>query len=192
MTSYAHLTTLKHALSIGDDNDDPTLQRSLDAATGWIDQHTGRTFGDAVTATKLFYPSDDGRLDVVDLLTVTTLKVDSRGDRSYATTLAATDYELLPPNETPKQQVRLWPTSSKSFGPGRLVQIAGTWGYGSVPAQVEQACLILATRYYKRHEAPFGILGQADLGQFERISKEDPDVISLLAPYTRTRAWVLV
>jgi hypothetical protein len=80
------------------------------------------------------------------------------------------------------------------------VQVVGKFGYvenGHPPTAVTLACMILANRYRGRKDAPFGILGATDLGQFERISKEDPDVISLLQPYiaatgSRGGSWVLV
>ena len=41
---YADVDTLKHALRLGDTDDDTSLQRTLDAATRWIDQRCGRRF----------------------------------------------------------------------------------------------------------------------------------------------------
>lgn len=197
MTSLVTLQVLKRAIDIEDGADDDNLQRALDAATSWITDYTGRTFDvDATDTTRLFYPNADGTVSVPDLVSITSLKTDTTGNRSYATTLAATDYELLPLDGPPYDTIRSWPQSSKSFAAGRQVQIVGKFGNepgGSVPAAVQQACLILATRFYKRREAPFGILQTVDLGQFTRISKEDPDVISLLAPYKVTGgAWVVV
>ena len=197
MTSYATLSDLKNYIGITDVASDAQLLRVLEAASQWIDQHTGRVFAlDAADTTRLFYPNADGTLAVPDLATVTSIKTDSRGDRTYATTLTTTDYELYPLDGPPYQSVRIWPTSSRSFADGRQVQIVGKFGYtvgGAAPYAVQQACVILAARYYKRAEAPFGILQTTDLGQYTRISKEDPDVISLLAPYRVTgSSWVVV
>lgn len=195
--SYATLVELKAAIDIADTADDTNLQRALDAATEWIDQHTGRVFTlDASDTTRVFYPGRDGVLTVPDLVTVTSIKTDTRGDRSFNTTLVAADYQLMPLDGPPYQSIRIWPQSSDSFAFDRQVQIVGKFGYtisGAAPIAVKQACLLLATRYFKRAEAPFGILQTVDLGQFTRISKEDPDVISLLEPYRITgSAWVAV
>jgi hypothetical protein len=197
MVSIASLHELKAWLEITDDDDDFKLQLALDSATDWITNHTGRTFVLA-EATRTYLADDLGQVEVVDLVTVTSVKTDTSGNRTFATTLSASDYELLPRNESRYQRIRIWPTSSQSFGQGRLVQVVGEFGYvenDRPPAAVKQACLILATRYFKRDDAPFGILSATDIGQFERLSKEDPDVISLLAPYRaagESAAWVMV
>ena len=192
--SYATLTEAKAALGISDTNDDTHLQRVLDAATKWIESPygAGRVFGTAATATKYLYPSEDGTLDVTDLVTITTIKTDTKGDRTYGTTLASTEYELLPYNETQKQRVRIWPQSSKSFNGARLVEIVGTWGYASaenadgVPNAIKEACLHLAVRWFKKfREAPFGVLAQPELGAFTTIVHRDPALRELIAAYRR-------
>jgi hypothetical protein len=196
--SLASLAELKQFGGITSDDRDVDLERALDAATEHIHQHCGRTFvKDAADVTKLFYPTVEGMIDVVDLISVTTVKVDSRGDRSYATTLATTEYELLPYNGERYEQIRVWPTSSKTMGPGRLVQVVGRFGYvdelGRPPADVVQACLMLANRYRNRPSNPFGILQSPDLGQYTRISKMDPDVETLLEPYRLAgTSWVMI
>ena len=93
-------------------------------------------------------------------------------------------------------QIRIWPTSSTTFGPGRLVQIVGDFGYvvdGLPPDEVRLASLILASRWWKRHEMPMTRLVIPDMGSMEAVSKDDPDVNMLLSQYARTGAsWVLV
>ena len=197
MTAYCSLSDLKAYMSISDSASDAPLQRTLDAASRWIDQHTGRVFSlDATDTTRLFYPGRDGMLTVPDLVSIASIKTDTTGNRTYGTTLTTSDYQVMPLDGPPYQSIRIWPQSSDSFAYDRQVQIIGKFGYtvgGAAPAEVQQANLILATRLFKRAEAPFGILQTIDLGQFTRISKEDPDVISLLAPYRVTSgAWVAV
>lgn len=179
--------------------DDAKLQRCLDAATRVIEQAAGRKFElDSTDQTYYVYANAQGEIELADIVSITTLKIDTNGDRTYATTLAATDYELLPYNEARKQRIRIWPTSSRSFTAGRLVQLVGRRGYvvgGRAPADVQQACLLLASRYYNRKGAPFGVLESTSLGQFERLSAEDPDVAALLKPYIHGaagREWVMV
>lgn len=196
MTNYVSLATLKEYLNIQDTDNDTELQRSLDAADEWINSYCERTFElDAVDTTRVFYPNPDGTVTLPDLQTVTTVKTDTTGDQSFPTTWAATEYELLPLDGPPYTMMRPWPTSSKAFGHNRLVQVVGKFGTtiaGGTPASVKTAACILASRFYHRKDAPFGVLQSVDLGQFTRISKEDPDVISLLAPYKSTSGWVVV
>ena len=199
---YASLDEFKTWIDITDETDDHHLEPILNAAARWIDQHTGRHFTLENEATKLFYPNAQGVLDVVDLVSITTLKSDSTGDRTYATTIPATQYELLPYRDAQGKpsvrydQIRIWPTSSTTFGPGRLVQIVGDFGYvidGLPPDEVRLANLMLASRWWKRHEMPMTRLVIPDMGSMEAVGKDDPDVNMLLSQYARTGAsWVLV
>lgn len=194
--SYADLVRLKEMIGVEDADADDQLQRALDTASQVIDQYCGRSFELSATAgKKYFYPDLEQIVRVVDLQIVTTIKLDTHGDRTFPTTLSASDYELRPLDGPPYSEVRMWPMSNYAFTPGYQVEIDATWGYAEgVPQAVEQACLILANRYYKRGEAPFGILQNTDLGQYTRISEQDPDVKALLAPFVlgTEQNWVMV
>ena len=50
---------------------------------------------------------------------------------------------------------------------------------------------ILATKFFKRNDAPFGVAGFSDLGAV-RIIQSDPDVKMLLDPYVKQRPRGLV
>ena len=203
---YVSLEEFKTWIGATGDADDHHLEPVLVAAQRYIDRYCGRSFALETGATKLYYPSSAESLGVVDLISATSVKIDSSGDRTFGTTLAPTSYELLPYSDTnglPStrfQEIRLWPTSSTAFQTGRLVQVVGNFGYvvdtAGVPEDIRLAALILSSRYWKRHETPLGVLGTTDLGTFERISKEDPDVAALLDQYSRTSGsgagWVLV
>lgn len=201
--SYASLALLKFHLSASSEGtanftaeDDVLLQLALDAATALIDQTTGRTFAAETGAAKLFTATDPGILTVQpDLRSVDSVEIDDDGDLSYATTLAASDYWLLPLQSYPDSgiysQIRIAPNSSEAFAVGYHVRVTGDWGYvvnGEAPAPVREACALQAARLYTRRGAPFGILQTTDLGQFTRISKVDPDVQALLAPYRAARS----
>jgi hypothetical protein len=193
---YCTLQELKQSLQVTDALSDVDLERALDAASRAVEGFTGREFFLRTATTRLYYPEDGHRVLTPDLVSVTTLKVDEDGDRTYAQTLASTDYELWPLDGPPYQEIRTWPLSSETFVPGRYVQVVGSFGClvaGAAPVAVRQATLLLASRYYKRGEAPFGVLGNTDLGTYQRISKEDPDVATLLQPWSLTGSgWVMV
>ena len=53
-----------------------------------------------------------------------------------------------------------------------------------MPDAIERAALLLATRYFKRKDAPFGVLGTPELG-FMRVTAKDPEIRALLNPYRR-------
>lgn len=200
--SYVTLAELKAWIGVDDETDDALVEPTLIATERVIDQACGRHFSLETAATRVAYPNAEGSVDVVDLISITTLKQDTNGTRQYSTTFATSDYELLPyADEAGRpsvryQQIHIWPTSSLAFTQGRLVQIVGDFGYvdenDNTPYDVQLACKMLAARFWKRHETPLGILGTTDLGQFQRLSAEDPDVAALLLPYKRTASWVLV
>jgi len=134
-------------------------------------------------------------VDVVDLQsTAPTIEVDTAGDRTYATTLVAAQYALEPVSGPPFHTILAWPVPAGGvapivFEPGQLVRVTGQWGYtdsrGRIPANVAQANLLLGARWYKRREAPFGVLQSTQLEVFQRIAEQDPDVVALLLPVSR-------
>jgi hypothetical protein len=69
-------------------------------------------------------------------------------------------------------------------GEQALVQITGTFGWSAVPNSVIQACVIQASRLFKRSESPMGVAGYGDLGVMRITSKYlDGDVTQLLDDY---------
>jgi hypothetical protein len=195
-TLYASLPELRQYLSIGDEASDLDLERALDAASRKIDGECGRVFALETAQTRLYYPASAWVVKTPDLVSATTVKTDPDGDQTFDTTLTAADYELWPLNEGRYQEIRIRPQADDSFTPGRYVQVVGTFGCvvdGGPPVEVRQAALILASRYYKRAEAPFGVLQNTDLGQYTRLSANDPDVVALLAPWRLTgSSWVML
>jgi hypothetical protein len=63
------------------------------------------------------------------------------------------------------------------------VQVTTTWGWATVPDDVNQACILLAMRQFARLNAALGVVGFADMAITVRAV--DPDVRDLLAPYRR-------
>lgn len=125
-----------------DDNSGTTLSTTrldliAEQASRLVEAYTGRQFYPTVE-TRYFTPAYNDWLSVDDLLAVTTLKTDD-GNREYATTWAATDYDLLPANsldkDEPYSMIRRTPLSTQYFPTVRLgAQIVGRWGYYEVPA----------------------------------------------------------
>ena len=163
-------------------------QLALDTASAMVDQDTGRVFTSTV-ATKNLTSNGGARLLIPDLVSATTVKADDDGDGFYETTIAASGYELGSFNEThagwPYQWLtRLddtWPTPDFA-GRTKLVQIAGTWGWASVPSAIKQATLLMAARQVARGNASLGVQGVSDFGPFS-IRNTDPDYVALIAPY---------
>lgn len=62
------------------------------------------------------------------------------------------------------------------------MRISGVWGWPAVPDAVKAACRIQVSRVFKRADSPLGVAGFGEFGVV-RVSRLDPDVESLLAPY---------
>jgi hypothetical protein len=184
---YVALVDLKAWLGITGSTDDARLELAIEGASRAIDAECSRQFY-ASTATRYFETDDPMRCDLNDdLLSVTSIAYDSTGRRDYVT-LAGTDYEL-DPEVAPYRIVYIAPAANVFFpiDQRRAVRIVGSWGHnatGSAPQAIARACLILATRYFKRKDAPFGVLGTPELG-FMRVTARDPEIRALLNPYRR-------
>lgn len=206
--SYADLASLQAWMSAGDDSsvtftgdDEAALQLLLDAATTWIQQYTGRSFAAETGATKYFYATAPGSLALPAIRTLTSLAYDSNGNGTFSTALTqGTDFYLTPLNPQPDAGiytgVRVYPYSSRGFYGQYRVRVIGNWGYtinGQAPPNVQQACVLLASRWWARKGAPLGIIQNTDIGTFRSLQKSDADVESLLVPYTApAREWSLV
>lgn len=187
VNGYATLSEVKTWLGINGTTDDARLESAIEAASRAIDMECSRQFF-ATTATRYFIATAPLRVDLNDdLLSVTSISTDTTGLRNYSA-LLVTDYELEP-EAAPYRQIYIAPGSTRSFpiDERRGVQVVGSWGYnatGSHPQAINRACLLLATRYFKRKDAPFGVLGTPELG-FMRVTGKDPEVRALLQPYRR-------
>ena len=184
---YTTLSDLKTYLGISGSTDDARLELAIEAASRAIDMECSRRFF-TVSETRYFQATSPLRVDLDDdLLTVTEIATDTTGMRDYSA-FTVNDYELEPVT-APFRQVYISPKSARAFpiNERRGVRINAAWGYcatGSQPQAITRACLILATRYFKRKDAAFGVLGTPELG-FVRVTSKDPEVRALLQPYRR-------
>ncbi len=187
---YATLAELKARLQITDSSSDDELSAVLEGCSRAIDDYCGRRIY-AAPETRVFTAEDPDCVFVGDLLSVTSLRTDEDGDRTYERTWAATDYDLGPDNAALDGRPYAWietaPNGLYTFPTQRRgVQITGSFGYASsTPVQIREACLILAARIHKRGEAVFGVLGMPAVGTAVWIARTDPDVSSLLERFVK-------
>jgi len=195
---YVTVSALKARLSITDQDDDTRLGAIIAGVSRWIDRYTGRRFYTTDSdETRYYTPYSYCNCSVDDLVSVTSIAIDTSGARTYDTTLGDTDYDLLPDNAAlegwPWNEIRITPYGRYSFYPSytRSVKVVGKFGFLStsiVLAQVAEACFIQCARIWKRGDAPFGLAGAGPMGQVAAISDLDPDVKAMLAPpIKRTR-----
>ena len=174
-------------LDIADPIDDAVLESKIEAASRAIDVETSKRFyADTVDAVRYFAADDPYELWVDELISVTSIETDLDGDGTFETTLGATDFLLWPYNAAldggPYCRIDIAPGSGLSWPQvrGRGVKVTGKYGYPSVPKNIKEACMLWATRFFVRKDAPFGVVGS---GEFQKDLQEDADVMKLLRPY---------
>lgn len=174
------------ALSADSGVRDGKIEDHIEAASRWIDRHCMRQFY-ATTATRYFTAGDAMSCNVSDILTVTTLKTDHDGDRTYETTWEQSDYDLMPYNNAPYQWLEITPQGAYFFPfVRRGVEIAGTWGYvATTPEDIKEACLMQASRLFARESTVLGEAGRTALGTMTIKTQRDEDIHDLLRPFVK-------
>lgn len=193
VTEYATLEELRDQLSLpaDDTSRDTLLTKALKSASRGIDRTTGRRFwmDDAPKARtyrlegRVFYERDGDVLLVDDIGSTAGLVVESAtvGGSTYT---ALTGYETTPDNALDDGYAitgllkphGVWGTTSTR------IRVTAKFGWPAVPDDIAQACLIQASRLYKRKDSPEGVMGSAEWGVV-RLSRRDPDVWNLIEPY---------
>lgn len=187
---YVTSAQLKAYVRVSDDVDNAQVAAAITAASRAIDRATFRQFGQ-VTEERTYPGTYDRRLtrpwivDVDDIGTTTGLVV-------AVGSTAVTDYALTPRNAVARGMV--W--TALAFGPNaeavpsddpdELVTVTATWGWSAVPAAIEQATLMQASRFLARRDSPFGVAGSPDVGtELRLLARLDPDVETLVRAYRR-------
>lgn len=186
VNGYCTLAELKAELSIevADTQFDTRLENAITDASRAIDGEAGRFFYVTSSQVRHFSPTHSDRLHVGDLVTVTELALDEAGDYSYGATWDADEYALGPENAG-DDGMPYWfiePVGGAFTLARRWVRITGTFGFPTVPAAIRRACLLEATRLWRRIDAPFGITGNTDITPM-RVPMMDPDVRRLIRPF---------
>lgn len=194
---YATLAQVKAALRISDAVDDSLLEMAVESASRAIDGHAGRYFYSSGTATRLYAAEDSFIVQTDDISgTAITLQTSSAGDGVFDITFAPIDYQLEPLNgnvdglPVPFTRIRavenyLFPVEAEQA----LIKVTAVFGWSSVPIAITQACIIQASRIFKRLDSPLGVAGFGDLGAISVTRDIDPDVAQLVAPYRRVRGF---
>lgn len=197
MTDYATLDELKSYLRIepADTVDDDELTRAITTASSEIDHLCSRSFPpvEDPASARFFEPWWDKNarrwvLPVDDVFTETGLTVHLWNTTTEDYDEPVTGWTLV---NTTKRSTIVLPDST-TYAPGGIydsasaVLVTAAWGWPEVPAPVVSACLILATRIFKRRESEFGLVATLDGSQQTRLTRVlDPDAVNALRPYIR-------
>jgi hypothetical protein len=188
----ATLEQVKNNLDLTDSVDDTMLELCIESASRQIEQFTERIFTQ-VSATRVYTPRDSYVVETDDIYSITTLKTSTAADGVFDETWTAADMQTEPLNgiaggiASPITSIRavgdyLFPIS----GGEATVQIVGTFGWASIPTAITQACILQASRYYKRADSPMGVAGFDAMGVV-RLSRIDPDIATLIEPFCKIR-----
>lgn len=191
MPDYATVDELKAFLRIPEDDetDNAELALAISAASQTLARYLNRTFETVgASATDRYFTSyyDDYQKKVVlpiddleDLNGLAFAEVTEAGVETPITT----DYRLYPRNATTYTNVIF---NSGGLSRNTEVKVTAKWGWSEVPASIKNACLLQASRLFKRRDAPFGIAGSPEMGsELRLLAKLDPDVEVLVSNYKR-------
>ena len=192
---YCTLADVKAALRITDTIDDALIENSVNAASRMIDQYCNRFFYSGSAGETRYFKANDGFTcwidDAQSIASVTTASTDPT---IFDTTWQASDYQVLPANRW--SNGAYYPISAITASDDylfpvwadlALVRIVGQFGWASVPDPVKFACIIQASRLFKRLESPLGVAGVSDLGIMRVGSSIDGDVAQLINPFRLLR-----
>ena len=197
MMAHAYCTTTDVRASLGDERstlDEIMLDRVINTSSRAIDDHCDRRFWqDAASAVRVYRVGDcrSARVDDISTTVGLVVKTDTNLDGTWATTWAATDFQLEPLNANlddalPHAWWRIVAIGGNTFpvhDRRPTLQVTARFGWSAIPDPVHQACVIHAVSLFKRKDAPFGVAGFGDFGAV-RI-RRDPDVVALLEPFVR-------
>jgi len=188
---YCTLADVKSALRLTDNVDDGLLEKAVESASRRIDGYCGRFFYKTASTAINLYPINEYLLRMPEDLanSTVTIKIDTNANGTYATTLTqGVDYILEPTDASlrgyPYVHARMvggatFPLFTVPSFP--TCQVTGFWGWDAVPADVSQACVLLAMRQFARLNAALGVVGFADMAL--QVRAIDPDVRDLLNQY---------
>jgi hypothetical protein len=188
--SAAYETAANYRAVVGstDSGKDAEILIDLTAVSRYLEGRLGRFFTKDATPVARVYlpPTNSATLRVDDLAAApTAIKLDTSGDNTFATTLAATDYELLPlnaargPEVRPFTVIRLTPWGNYSgFLTTQRVQVTAQFGWPAVPVPVKRATIHLTA--ILRLETPRATNRIPELGDAMNASPEAQHIIRQL------------
>ena len=174
--------------------EDAQMEGAIEAASRIIDNFTNRRFFlDASVSERVYYSDTPIRCTVDDFSTTTGLiiKVDTGDNGTFDQTWASTEYILEPLNATvggvtDQPYNTIIATIPKLFpvtGRRPRIEVTAKWGWAAAPHSIEQACLIQASRLYRRAQTPEGFAAGEGFGAIRVSTLIDPDVKMLISPF---------
>lgn len=191
--NYITLGEFKAHTEIGDTADDTEVSAVLSAVSRAVERFCFRQFNDAGSATARTYHAISHYFLYLDDFSTTAglvVKTDTTNNGTYETTVPSTSYTVEPTNGVvngqtghPYRKIVLHDSYWFPCWDRPGVEVTAQWGWAAVPADVKQACLIQATRIFRRKHSPEGLSLGANEFVFRTPAKLDGDVEAMLNPY---------
>jgi len=193
--AYCSLADVKASLRISDTIDDALIENSINAASRMIDQYCNRYFYSSSAGEVRYFQANDGFVCWIDdAQSIATLETSSTDPLIFDTTWESGDYQVMPANRYANGAyypiTAITATDNYLFpvwAQIALVKVTGQFGWPSVPEPVKFACIIQASRLFKRLESPLGVAGVSDMGIMRVGSSIDGDVAQLINPFRLLR-----
>ena len=192
---YCSLADVKASLRITDTIDDALIENSINSASRMVDQYCNRYFYSSAAGEVRYYQANDGfTCWIDDAQSISSVETAVTDPTIFDTTWGVGDYQVLPANRTANGGyypiTGITATDNYLFpvwADMALVKVTGTFGWQSVPDPIKFACIIQASRLFKRLESPLGVAGVSDMGIMRVGSNIDGDVAQLINPFRLLR-----
>lgn len=186
--AYATAAQYRAVTGKTDTSQDAEILIDLKAVSRYLEGKMGRFFNkDADDVARIYIPENNlVSIAVNDLSAApTTVQVDTDDDGTYATTLAATDYELLPlnsdkgPEPWPFTRIGMTPWGNYScFHRAVRVKVTAKFGWPAIPIAIQQATCNLTA--ILRLESPRATTRIAELDGVMETSQQAQNIIQQL------------
>jgi hypothetical protein len=191
---YLTLKEYKSYFDIKDSKDNSAIERIITAVSRSVDTICWQRFYTTASDETRYYTAERGDVLIPSerIVSLTTLKTDADGDRTYEDSWTVdTDFDLLPYNAVldgiPYRSIEITPNGNYRFPQTpKGVELVGKFGWSAAPTGIVEACFLAASRLKARKNTPLGVSGAAATGQLVLIvktMKADPDIMEQLMPY---------
>lgn len=190
---YVTLDEVKEHLAIEDVvvKNDAVIEDRIPVACRAVEDHCVRKFKHIAGNALKVWPNRKGTLYVTDLLAspAPTVYVDTDNNRTFATLVAATEYEFLPFPEDAEELARYQEIaylSGNYFDQAYPVRVTHDCGWfeddGRAPHGIRLGILMMFAKWWKRRETPAVVMQMPGFG-FKRMIEKDTDIQDILEPY---------
>ena len=163
-------------------NERDRLTRLTETASSSIERKCGRSFGQVTERREFDVRRLTNEIPIGDITAATLVEHRYYINADYAP-LAASDYELVGVTGRPARWLRRTDRYYFQAGGDAAVRVTGTWGWPQVPADIQQAVIMEASRLMMRQQSPQGNLTTAGGMDYDMRNTYDPDILDIIDNY---------